>query len=467
VEEDIKSHSEDVEGKPDKGSLQFLAGIVSVRALAVIFATAILAYAAVLGDRAVSREARHDRVTVIYWEKWTGYEGAVMRKVVDSFNASQDRIFVDYLSISGVDTKTMLATAGGDPPDIAGIWLDNVYQFADAGALSDLTRFAQDSGLNRDYYIHSIWDGLNYHDKLWALPSTPAWIALHVRPDLVPAKYNTPETFPKTIGEFDKFCNEVTKKGADGKLEVAGFLPSDPGWYHWPWPILWGGSLFDGRNLTINSPEALTAYTWLGSFSKRFGTQEVQSFQSGFANFASPDDPFMIGKVETELNGIWKGYYIQQYKKGLPFFAVPFPYPDNRPDLANHSYINEDVLTIPRGAKHAKEAFEFLRYVQRQDIMEMLCDGQGKNTPLAQVSEAFYKNHPNPYIRFFDKLAHSGLSISPPKIGIFPQIKSEMGVAFDEVNTGLKTPKQALDDAQNRLSDEWKTYQVQVLGGNP
>ncbi len=412
----------------------------------------------------MSREAHPGRTTVIYWEKWTGYEADEMRKIVADFNASQDRVYVEYLSISGVDTKTMLAAAGGDPPDVAGIWLDNVYQFADAGALTDLSKLASDSGLNRDYYIHSVWDGLNYRGKLWALPSTPAWIALHVRPDLVPAKYNTAGKFPKTIEDFDKFCDEVTKRGSDGKLTVAGFLPSDPGWYHWPWPEFWGGSLFDGKNLTINSPEGIRSYEWLASFQKRFGTQAVHDFQSGMGNFASPDDPFMLGSVVTELNGIWKGYYIKKYKPDTPFFVVPFPYPADRPDLAGHSHINEDVLTIPRGAKHIREAFQFIRFVQRQEEIEKLIDGQGKNTPLAHASETFYKNHPNPYIRFFDELAHSDKSISPPKIGIFPQIKTELGVAFDEVNTGQKDAKQALDDAQARLTDEWKTYKEQVLG---
>src|SRR5687768_15432378 len=77
-----------------------------------------------MGEKAVARQDRTDRVTVIYWEKWTGSEGIEMRKVVDAYNRSQDKIFVKYLSISGVDNKTRLATAGGNPPDIAGIWGD-------------------------------------------------------------------------------------------------------------------------------------------------------------------------------------------------------------------------------------------------------------------------------------------------------------------------------------------------------
>ncbi|MFX4891497.1 hypothetical protein ABTB75_19305, partial [Acinetobacter baumannii] len=79
---------------------------------------------------------------------------------------------------------------------MAGIWLDQLAQFADANALTDLTELATAGGVNRSDYIPSFYDGLVYHDKLWALPSTPATICLVVRSDLVPPPYATPETFP-------------------------------------------------------------------------------------------------------------------------------------------------------------------------------------------------------------------------------------------------------------------------------
>ena len=200
-------------------------------------AGALLVSAAVFGDKVVSRQARKDRINVIYWEKWTGAEGEEMRKVVDAFNRSQNRIFVSYLSISGVDTKTMLATAGGTPPDVAGIWDNQLYEFSDAHALTDLTQLAKDAGLEANYYIKGYWDVLNYRGRLWALPSTPASIALHVRPDLVPPEVATPDTFPKTIEGLDALVDKISKKKPNGDLAMAGFLPSNPGWWNWSWRI--------------------------------------------------------------------------------------------------------------------------------------------------------------------------------------------------------------------------------------
>ena len=70
----------------------------------VVVVVAVAAY----GEKVVSRSDRKDRVTVVYWEKWTGAEADEMRKTVNAFNDSQDKIFVKYLSISGVDQKTLL-----------------------------------------------------------------------------------------------------------------------------------------------------------------------------------------------------------------------------------------------------------------------------------------------------------------------------------------------------------------------
>lgn len=422
-----------------------------------------IAVAFAMSEKVVGRQAGTGRITIVYWEKWTGAEGEEMRKVVDAFNASQEKIFVKYLSISGVDTKTMLATSGGNPPDVAGIWLDQVCQFSDAEALTDLTQIAKEHGLDADYYIPAYWDSLYYRGKLWALPSTPASVALHVRTDLVPKQYASPETFPKTIEAFDKLMFEISTRDKDGNIKMAGFLPSNPGWWNWAWGPFFGGKLVDGDKITIDTPENLRGLKWVQKYAKEFGAKQVQSFQSGFGNFSSPQDPFMTGKVAVELNGVWKANYIKVYKSDVPWFAVPFPYPEDRPDLAGHSDMSQDVLTIPRGSKHVKEAFEFIAYVQRQDVMEKLCLGHGKNSPLAKVSEEFFRKHPNKDIRLFDEMARSPKAFAPPKIGIWKQIGDEMNVAFQEVNTGAKEPKDALADAQRRVDVLWKTYKEQVL----
>src|SRR5580704_18664731 len=81
---------------------------------------------------------RQNDIVVQYWEKWTGVEQISMQKIVDDFNNSVGRekhIYVRMLSMSNIDQKTLVATAAGVPPDVAGLWDPTIIQFGALGAL--------------------------------------------------------------------------------------------------------------------------------------------------------------------------------------------------------------------------------------------------------------------------------------------------------------------------------------------
>jgi multiple sugar transport system substrate-binding protein len=411
-------------------------------------------------ERVANRQIRKDRVTVTYWEKWTGTEGKEMRRIVEWFNQSQDRIFVKVLTTADVANKSRIATSGGNPPDIAGIWENNVAAFADANALTDLTEFAKADGLTKDQYIDIYWQMFNYDSKLLALPTTPSSTAMHFNRKLLPAKYRDPQNGPKTLEELGRIVDEVSVKRPDGSIKLAGFMPGEPGWWSWGWGSLFGGKLYDEetQKLTMNSKENIAAVKWVKSYTDRFGIRETQSFQSGFGNFASPQAAFFSEKVSMVIQGVWLANYINDFAKGMDWYAAPFPVSGNRPDLAGTNYVGCDVVVIPKGAKHPKEAWEFIRFMQRQDVMESLCASHGKNSPLSNVSERFFNTHMNKHIRLFDELARNKNAVRVSKIGIFPQIQSEFNNAIQVVNLGEKSPEEALDDAQKRMEPMLEKY---------
>ena len=164
----------------------------------------------VFWSRAASADAGN-RVVVKYWEKWTGFEKDAMQAVVDDFNRSQDRIFVDYLSISGIAQKTLIATAGGTPPDIAGLWANEVADFDREDALMPLDDLAAGSTVSADRYLPVFWDMVVYKGKLYGVPSTPVTIAFYWNKDLFRARGLDPEKPPSTIAELDEYAQKLTK----------------------------------------------------------------------------------------------------------------------------------------------------------------------------------------------------------------------------------------------------------------
>ncbi len=398
-------------------------------------------------------------VHITYWEKWTDFEGQAMRDVVDYYNKSQNKIHVDLLTISGIQNKTLFAVSAGDPPDVAGLYGPNVAQYADDKAVLPLDDYCKKNGISADQYVPAYWNIGFYQNHIYSLPTTPASTALHFNKEMFIKGGLDPEKPPKTLEEMDAMAEKLTVRDSHGQITISGFMPAEPGWWKWGWGYIFGGRLWDGQNkITANSPENIRAMTWIASYSKKYGVSQLQAFQSGFGNFSSPQNAFLSNKVAMELQGVWMNNFIQKFNPTMSWKAVPFPYPADRPDLANASFVDEDILVIPRGAKHPDEAFDFIKFVQSQKGMEMLCIGQRKHSPLAVVSDEFYTKLPNPYIRLFSDLPRGKNTYFPPQIGIWPEYSDELTNAIDKVSLLKATPKEALEAVQIRMQAKLDQY---------
>jgi len=412
------------------------------------FQAAAIWTAATLG---LAPHARAERVVIDYWEKWTGIEADAMRAVVNDFNASQDRIEVRFSSISEIEMKLMLAIAGRKPPDVAGLYSYSLPVYVENNALRPLDGLAASSGIQASDYLPSIWNLCLYRGHLWGLPATPASTALYWNKKLFREAGLDPERPPRTIAELEEFNEKITRKGSDGNYVVFGHLPEEPGWWHTIWGYWFGGSLWNGKDtLTPDSPPNLAAGQWIASYPKRFGVRAVSSFLESFGNFASPLNPFIRGRVAMEIQGPWMWNFIRKYSQGdLEIGVAPFPTVDGRGPPV--SLVEADVLTIPAGARHVREAWEFIRYVNTQPVIEKLCAAQCKFSPLAKVSDGFYKNHPHPYIKVFYDLAASPGAKPVPQVTIWTQYKAELDQAIKEIWALRQTPGEAFSNVRKRM----------------
>jgi ABC-type glycerol-3-phosphate transport system substrate-binding protein len=140
--------------------------------------------------------------------------------------------------------------------------------------------------------------------------------------------------------------------------------------------------------------------------------------------------------------------------------AAPYPAIDSMPP--NTAFADFDTLIIPRTAKHKQEAFEFIAFVNRQDVMESLCSMHCKNSPLDKVSPEFIENHPNPYIQVFEDCARSQGAFGVPQVSVWPEVSDEMVVASQKCYMLEQTAPEAMAAAQKRLTEKWDFFrQVQ------
>ncbi|MEM8757657.1 MAG: extracellular solute-binding protein [Planctomycetota bacterium] len=415
------------------------------------------------------------RTVVDYWEKWTGAEGVAMRRLVDEFNAVQDRIHVRYLTIGAIDQKAMIAIAGGSPPDLVGLWNFNLPAYAEAGALMPLDDLAASAGIDPGDYASGIWPMLTHEDRLWGLISTCGSLALYLNLDALSSagvREHERGPGPQTIEELDRLHERVFAVDAGGRVERVGFIHTDPGWWSWLWGYHFGGRLVteDGTRATAMSPENEDAYRWVRSYPERYGVDALQQFQSGLGFYGTALHPFLTGQVATTIQGPWLANLIEAYAPGLRYRAVPMPVEASILDPSRPvGLLDGDVLSIPKGAAEPEAAFEFMLWIQDRRRLEALASAHGKSSPLVEATPGFLAGHPNRSIAVHNAVANSERVFHFPRLRVWPRYVAEFDAAVQSLWQLRTTPGVMLGGiervAQHAIDEAAEIRRRRAAGG--
>lgn len=407
---------------------------------------------ALFGPRG-AREAIRGRRVLDYWEKWTGHEGRAMQQVVDRFNDSQDRLYVRYLVTGTIHQKAMVAIAGGNPPDVVGLYSYNVPGYAEANAILPLDDLAPRHGLTLERYAAGMRRVMTYRGRWWGAINTGGTLALYCNRSIFREAGLDPDRPPRTVADLDRAHRAITRARTDGSLERAGFLHMEPGWWSWIWGYFFGGTLYDpgtDRSLAA-SPENIAAYEWVQSYPHDLGVDRVQNLRSGFGPYGTPQTAFLTGQVAMVVQGPWMANLIAAFAPEVDYAVAPVPVTESILDPASPvALIDTDVLMIPRGARDPEASMEFITFTQRRENVEFLATAHGKGSPLVDVSEEFLTNHPNRGVRLHTSLAASPRAFVSPQTGVWPEYKDVFDSAMNEMWTLRSPAAEALTRLQSR-----------------
>ena len=386
------------------------------------------------------RDSWAQRLHLAYWEKWGSFERDACQAMVDAFNRSQDELFVHYVNASQVDRKSMLAIVGGCPPDVIGLWATNVQPFASAGALMPLDELMAAAGLDPARYIPQYLQLGRFDGRIYALPTTPASVALFYNKDHFEAKAKElieagldPQRPPRTIEELDRYADVLNVfDEEDGSPLIMGFLPTEPGWWNAMWGYYFGGSLYDEHSgqVTPDHPASIRAMLWIKRYAEKYGRDTLLQFRSGFGNFDSPNNAFIEGKVSMEMQGVWFPNFIRRHRPHMHFGVAPFPAAAGVPGPC--SFLDADVIAIPRGCRHPEAAWTFIQFAQTRGL-EILCRLQGKHMPVTEPPALFRQGHPNLELDLFERVAASPHSFIRPQLAVWQEYQDELTRAFDHI----------------------------------
>ncbi|MBC2607103.1 extracellular solute-binding protein [Pelagicoccus albus] len=389
------------------------------------------------------------RTIVTLWTSWAGTERAGIDAVVEDFNASQKEIFVRALNITDPQTKIMLATAGGNPPDIAIMNNQFIAAYAENNALTPLDGLCEAAGIRADQYVPTFWETATYRGRIWALPLTCSVTTLHYNKQIF--RELGLEGPPETMEELERINDLVTEKREDGSLERIGHLPLEPGWWRPEWSNWFGLGSYDGESQMLFQAEGWRkAAEWLASYHQRFGKDELIKLRSGFGRFSSPQNPFFDGKVAMILQGIWMNRFIETFAdEDFEYGCAPFP-ASAEADIPYFAIADADLAVIPKGADHLEEAFAFIKFLSSRPELEKLALAHGKMTSLKEVSPEFYDKHDHPYLQVFLDVANSGYAKARPQLPHYQNYFTDTNETVNSLLYGLVSPDEGLTQIQDR-----------------
>jgi multiple sugar transport system substrate-binding protein len=371
----------------------------------------------------------------------------------------------------------MVAIAAGDPPDVLGLWNYNVPAFAQTNAILPIDELAAPMGVTLDTYALALRPILTHPDasgrtRMWAAINTGGTLCLYYnkrifREEAIPAP-------PRTLSELIDIHRRLTRRGPDGRLERAGFLHAEPGWWTWIWGYHTGGSMWDAaaESATVAAPAFARAYEWMQDANRDLTIPALQTFQDSFGTYDSPQNAFLAGKVAMVCQGPWLSNVIKEYNPALEYGAAPFPVADELfREREPVGLVDTDILVIPQGVKNPEASMEFVAYTQRPEVVEFLSLRHHKIYPLATPPppESFYRDHPNAGIAAHQLVANSPRGFLAPRTRTWPQLKAEFDAAHNTIRRLEAPAPDILARVEARMNGvlERNADQRQRRGGPP
>jgi multiple sugar transport system substrate-binding protein len=258
------------------------------------------------------------RVTLEYWNGFTGGDGPSMRQIVADFNASQDLIHVNMNVVQWAQyyQRVIAAVHAGKGPDVGAMHVEQLATQAARQTISPLDDVVTELGLSEQEYPSQVWQAGMYNGKRYGIPLDVHSLGSYANTSLL-----------DQAGISGRAAT-----GKDFETNLAALLQAGvetPFWMPNRWPahliflsLLWqfGGEPYaeDGGSATFDSDAGVQALTWM--------TDQIGAGYSP-PNVA-PDSQytaFKNGEGAVTWDGIWQINDLKSTAPDLQWNLAPLP----------------------------------------------------------------------------------------------------------------------------------------------
>jgi multiple sugar transport system substrate-binding protein len=360
-------------------------------------------------------------------------------------------IQVNYTILPYNDAREQMLKAMSNQSDMDLISVDQIWlgEFAEKGYLTDLSNYSKAWGRLSNWYESNL-DGAVYNDKIfgiWAWTDVRSiwyWKDLLNKAGVDP---NSLRTWDGYIASAKKLNEVLNPEGIQG-VELLGGPGSQNEWYPYLWML--GGSIVESKP---NHPTK--GVYWFPSYNSSQGVKALEFFKRLVDSGVKPitinfEKEFASRKYAVMLGGSWlPGSFPSLTKQGfeqqigmIPMFPVP------NENTTTSTVMGGWLLSIPDSSKNKDLTWELIETMLEPDILSSMLAEYGYLPTHIPIGEGPYSGELRKSISYYDQLISLiEFGHARPNIAEYPQLADHISEAIDDVYSGKKQPKQALDDA--------------------
>jgi len=358
--------------------------------------------------------AKASATTLTIWVGWSARELKEFKKVVAEYDKKNSNVDVKVVG-SIDDTKIVASLRAGQTADvISSFTSQNVGVFCKRGAWADLGPLLKQDKVDLNQFPASTRYYTEYKGYRCALPLLADVYGFYYNKKLFRAAGLTGP--PKTLAQLATYAKKLTKKKADGSLDVVGYAPTF-GFYQntaGAYQPLVGAKYFDGSGKSALGKDANWSrlLRWQKGLIDYYGHGKLVKWQTGAGDEFSASHAFERGKLAMMMDGEWRVAFIAAEHPELEYGTGPMPVMGA--GTYGAGYINGTIIGIPERGKNREEAWKLVKYLTTNDHALATFSNGIRNVPSTRTAARSKELKPDKNFAVFTKI------FTHPKSGTIP-----------------------------------------------
>ncbi|GAB6107794.1 ABC transporter substrate-binding protein [Fusibacter bizertensis] len=376
----------------------------------------------------------------------SGANEAVLKELVDNFMVENPNIKVEIQTYGYDDYFDQLATkvAGGSAPDVFELNIENFRSYAEKGAIIELDSLLKDNNIDVSAIHPKAIDAFKVGDKQFGLPTKFSNVVLFYNKDLFDQANIAYPDASWTWAEELEAAKAIRALGDD---YFGVFRPIQTHEFY-KTVAQNGGSMMnaDQTAFTLNSPENIEALQMMIDRRNVSNVTPTDDQMGGMGDW----DLFKSGRLGMLVTGIWAfGDFTENADFNWDIVVEP-----GIKQKATHFF--SDAVVVSKASKNEAAAAKFAAYIASSPVVAQKRLDANWDLPVVLTDDVVKQylsiTPPDNKQAVFDSLEYL---VMPPSLEKFNAIADDLMKYINEAIAGNMTVKDALDAAQEEISNKY------------